>query len=295
MFNAKELREEEVSLHPCSIENMPGVDFTYAVGMYELNEELGTRMGCVSINRGAEKLHTYSVDAGILDMKFSANYLACVLSTSKLSVLTYDNAKNDTVGNSVSLSSVFSTEDVYGDDGLFLSVDWRHYQNNFGAPMDFTALNNTLLATSTQSGKIRVFSCHYNEVSGFSLTHQKCLTDIHKLYNHTQPIWTTTFDPHSGHTGSIGGLNTILTGGDDGKFKLWDLRCVDTCTGKEEDEVNVATPSPTMVSNFHAAGVTSAQYHPTNPNILATGSYDQQLCIWDKRKMKSPLASVDTG
>jgi WD40 repeat protein len=42
----------------------------------------------------------------------------------------------------------------------------------------------------------------------------------------------------------------------------------------------------------HEAGVCSLHHHPHIPHLLASGSYDEQLRIWDNRKMKEPLQSI---
>jgi diphthamide biosynthesis protein 7 len=45
----------------------------------------------------------------------------------------------------------------------------------------------------------------------------------------------------------------------------------------------------------HEAGVCSIMDHPSQSNILATGSYDEKIRIWDKRSLIKPLSSHDTG
>jgi hypothetical protein len=30
-------------------------------------------------------------------------------------------------------------------------------------------------------------------------------------------------------------------------------------------------------------------------NIFASGSYDESVCIWDKRQMNTPLIEIPTG
>ncbi|ADV19763.1 WD40 repeat domain 85 [Cryptococcus gattii E566] len=89
---------------------------------------------------------------------------------------------------------------------------------------------------------------------------------------HDYEPWITTFD--------IDDPKTVWSGGDDCKLKRWDLR----------------EPSrPTFVNKNFEAGVTTITPSPHTPNLLAVGSYDENLRFFDARSATKPLLTIPMG
>ncbi len=63
----------------------------------------------------------------------------------------------------------------------------------------------------------------------------------------------------------------IVSGGDDGFIKVWDLR---TLNGS-------ATPEPVATFKHHTAPITSVQWNRKDPTVLASSGADDQICLWD--------------
>lgn len=91
---------------------------------------------------------------------------------------------------------------------------------------------------------------------------------------HELEAWTTSYN--SFHP------DLVYTGADDCHFCCWDLR--------------QGLDSPTFRNRkTHQMGVCSIQTNPHLDNVLITGSYDENLRLWDMRMAHSPVMKVELG
>ncbi|KAG8709676.1 ribosome biosynthesis protein rrb1 [Ceratobasidium sp. 394] len=65
----------------------------------------------------------------------------------------------------------------------------------------------------------------------------------------------------------------LVTGGDEGGIKVWDLRNLKSATA--------APPSPVALFTWHNAPITSIEWHPTEDSVFAASGSDDQVTLWD--------------
>ncbi|KAG8998509.1 hypothetical protein FRB94_006854 [Tulasnella sp. JGI-2019a] len=75
--------------------------------------------------------------------------------------------------------------------------------------------------------------------------------------------------------------DVVYSGGDDCKLKGWDVR--------------EGGSKATFVNNSFDAGVTTIQSHPHTEHMLAVGSYDATVRLYDTRKPLTPLLQMNIG
>jgi diphthamide biosynthesis protein 7 len=87
--------------------------------------------------------------------------------------------------------------------------------------------------------------------------------DSHKIFTCPAEVWCANFIDS----------NTVVTGGDEGSWKVWDLR------------QPLLTHKPVYHGkNYFDAGVTVLAPHPRHDKLLAIGSYDETIALFDLRK-----------
>lgn len=80
----------------------------------------------------------------------------------------------------------------------------------------------------------------------------------------------------------------LVSGGDDGKLKVWDLRSLDR--NKDNREV---TPAAEFCQ--HKKPITSVEWHPKDPSMLAASSEDGTISVWDLAVERDPEEELREG
>ncbi|CAH0520650.1 unnamed protein product [Peronospora belbahrii] len=103
---------------------------------------------------------------------------------------------------------------------------------------------------------------------------QRSKWQAHDLYGSPIEAWISAFNCHD--------PNVLFSGADDAVLKGWDLRA--------------GTAAPTFKnSRQYSMGVCSIQFHPHDERLVAAGSYDEQVVVWDNRNMTRPMAVHGAG
>lgn len=80
----------------------------------------------------------------------------------------------------------------------------------------------------------------------------------------------------------------LSTGADDGVWAVWDLRTFPSAARGEH-------VSATASFSFHQQPITSVEFHPTEDSIVAVGSADSTVTLWDLSVELDDEESRDTG
>ena len=192
-------------------------------------------------------------------------------------------------GNEWKLKLITSSLDFCedGDDhGLALALAWDE-------SIDLNSTSSRIIS-SYSKGSLAVHNVNVSSVS-FNCNETNNDSPIimdrthrwvaHTLFGCVAEVWTTCFasnEYYSTHS------DIVISGGDDCKMKLWDLR---SCFGSKNKPIH------SIGEEEFGAGVTAVTYHPYLEHVFCAGSYDESIRLWDMRKMDStePLCSLNVG
>ncbi|KAH2348291.1 hypothetical protein KXW30_007922 [Aspergillus fumigatus] len=73
-------------------------------------------------------------------------------------------------------------------------------------------------------------------------------------------------------------FHLLATGADDGQWAVWDLRHWKPNASAPSSQIKA---SPVAAFDFHREPVTSIEWHPTDDSVVAVGSADNTVTLWD--------------
>ncbi|KXN73190.1 WD40 repeat-like protein [Conidiobolus coronatus NRRL 28638] len=213
-----------------------------------------------------EVINTLDTDA-ILDLKwsysnlYSKRLLGQTDAKGNLMVYGWNNGKISQVACQSFKHATDESKECLG-----LSLDWSDRLNT----------DSPYIATSHSDGSLAITEICESNI-GYSLETKN------RWVGHDYEAWiiaTNYFDS-----------NTIYSGGDDCKLKIWDRRLLPCFSSTSP----ISRAPPSLVNKSHMMGVCSIQKHPFQEYTLASGSYDEAVRLFDTRKMERPYEKIDLG
>eukprot|EP00536_Pseudo-nitzschia_multiseries_P006379 jgi/Psemu1/192928/e_gw1.134.90.1 len=307
----------ETPLNACSLESfchaVGGADqeeeksiIPLCLGCYQLNEETGKREGRLELY--ASTIEDFGTSAhppltilgdgddapGVLDGKWSyklpsshsgsgsgsgsdfQNYYATAHANGEIwihevrdNATSCENTSTNTNASPFRSALVGKSVSPSENDGLCLALAWENplYQTGGNGNRNSTQFH-TRIISSYSDGHTAIHrvtgnssSAVENETQTLELTLEHHW-DSHKMFTCPAEVWCANFIDS----------NVVVTGGDEGSWKIWDLR------------QGLHKPVHHGNNDFDA-GVTVLSPHPKIKNLLAVGSYDETIALFDLRRL----------
>ena len=228
-------------------------------------EEEGGGGGASSLLGGLE-LHAVADTSAILDLKWvqlpsagAGIITACADGT--LRTWSVDAASSSVASASLALASECACVDA---STLCLAVDWSERSAARDAVASSHSDGTLSLARLAPEGLVleRNWAAHAHGGA--------------QIAGRAAEVWTVAF----GRCGAAAN-EVLFSGAEDATLKLWDLR-------------GASLVKATRAGSFDA-GVTSLAPHPTAEHVIAVGSYDGNVRLWDTRQLRAPTAVHPVG
>jgi diphthamide biosynthesis protein 7 len=136
-----------------------------------------------------------------------------------------------------------------GESGLCLSLAWD---------LTNASESTSRMISSYSNGKVSIHQANISQTKVELVETESW--DAHKMFRSPAEVWCASFTSDS---------NVVMSGGDEGSLKIWDLRA------------GLSLPMH-ILKNFEA-GVTVLSPHPRIDHLVACGSYDETVAIFDLR------------
>eukprot|EP00580_Thalassiosira_gravida_P012270 CAMPEP_0201632608 /NCGR_PEP_ID=MMETSP0493-20130528/6201_1 /ASSEMBLY_ACC=CAM_ASM_000838 /TAXON_ID=420259 /ORGANISM="Thalassiosira gravida, Strain GMp14c1" /LENGTH=486 /DNA_ID=CAMNT_0048104167 /DNA_START=25 /DNA_END=1482 /DNA_ORIENTATION=- len=180
------------------------------------------------------------------------------------------------------LSHLTSSEETSSveETSLCLSLAWNDFIMD-GCNDSFSNAVSDRIVSSYSNGTVAIHNISCSDQPG-NEEDGRCNVNIeetnrwnaHTMFGCPSEVWTCSF--------LRGDENVVLSGADDSSLKIWDIR-------------QTQRPSHKIGDSEFEAGVTAITPHPALDHIFAAGSYDENVRIYDHRKMDQPLEKVCVG
>ncbi|XP_072044446.1 diphthine methyltransferase-like [Amphiura filiformis] len=196
----------------------------------------------------------------ILDMKWCCQSISdrpCLaVANAEGQVILYSTLPNDGKREGYRLEQLSSHSIVPSPDEQCLALSLDWANAKWNGPSQ--------IVVSDSKGKLNLLDVTSDTVA---------MTSLLQWDAHGFEAWIAAFDYWQ--------PSIVYSGGDDCRFKGWDVR----------------TPcyKPTFVSKSHQMGVCSIQSNVNREHLLASGSYDENILVWDTRQMRQPLSETPIG
>ncbi|GKY91953.1 hypothetical protein MPSEU_000166900 [Mayamaea pseudoterrestris] len=152
---------------------------------------------------------------------------------------------------------------------LCLSLNWETTTNCVN---DAVPARHNRIVSSYSNGIVAIHNVHFSNGKATLVESDSWLA--HTMFKSPAEVWSVCF------ADSCFGSKAVVSCGDDGLAKVWDLR---------------ATDRPMQTLQHFDAGVTCVAPHPRLDYLMVMGSYDETICLYDTRYMKPLCKSSALG
>lgn len=206
---------------------------------------------------------------------------ASACASGKIHLHSLEQKQNDSSWTLLHLASSEAEKDSTPNNDispLCLSLAWNDFINFDAVDSRNEHCHHDQIVSSYSNGTLALHTINTNSNNNNNVvccsvegTHK---WKAHEMFGCPAEVWTCSF--------LRGNANVVLSGADDCKLKLWDIR-------------NTQKETYAIGTTEFEAGVTAISSHPGRDYIFAVGSYDEFVRVYDHRKLDQPVMKVGVG